>query len=88
MEFGRSKDYLIWRWCDPNNCLHCGLALRTRRRCVEFTRSSATGAEGTQGSLIIARFTDSTGECAATGCLGPVGGIGGGRGVGVRGFQL
>ena len=36
---GRSKDYLIWRWCDPNNCLHCGLALRTkhtmRRVCAE-----------------------------------------------------
>ena len=47
---GRSKDYLIWRCCDPNNCLHCGLALRTKRRCVEFARSSAAGAEGTQGS--------------------------------------
>ena len=36
---GRSKDYLIWRWCDSNNGLHRGLALRTkqtmRRVCSE-----------------------------------------------------
>ena len=39
IEIGRSKDNLIWRCCDPNNCLHCGPALRTkqtmRRVCSE-----------------------------------------------------